>query len=272
VPQQDYDDALAAQQAANADVVGRKAALNTAKVNQTAAIEQAQAAVEAANANIREAELDIEYCTITTPIPGISGVRKVAPGNLVGNGEATLLTTVSNVNPMRVYISISESDYLKYQRLKSEGKLRNGVSDLELILADGSVFPEKGRIIIADRAIDLKTGTFNLVAEFRNPNALLRPGQFGRVRLAATVAENALLVPQKAVTEIQSAQVVYVVGNDNMVALRTVTLGDRVGPDYIITDGLKGDERIIVEGIQKARPGTKVNPTEQAMTSEPAAK
>jgi membrane fusion protein, multidrug efflux system len=272
VPQQDYDDALAAQEAANADVEGKKASLNTAKVNQTATIQQAQAAVEAANASVRQAELNIEYCNITTPIPGISGTRQVSPGNLVGNGEATLLTTVSNVNPMRVYISISESDYLKYQRLRSEGKMKGSAGDLELILADGSVFPEKGRIIIADRAVDLKTGTLNLVAEFRNPNALLRPGQFGRVRLAATVAENALLVPQKAVTEIQSAKVVYVVGNDNMVSLRTVTLGDRVGSDYIITDGLKPDERVIVEGLQKARPGSKVNPVEQAVSSEAAAK
>jgi membrane fusion protein, multidrug efflux system len=270
VPQQDYDNALAAQQGASADVEGKKAALNTTRVNQNAAIQQAQAAVEAANASTRQAELNIEYCTLTSPIPGIAGTRLVAPGNLVGNNDATLLATVSNVNPMRVYVSISESDYLKYQRLRSEGKMKGGAGDLELVLADGSVFPEKGRIIIADRAVDIKTGTLSLVAEFPNPKALLRPGQFGRVRLAATVAENALLVPQKAVTEIQSAKVVYVVGNDNMVALRTVTLGDRVGSDYIITDGLKAGERIIVEGLQKARPGSKVNPTERAVSSETA--
>src|SRR6185369_15008062 len=119
----------------------------------------------------------------------------------VGQGEPTLLTTVSKVDPLRVYVGISESDYLKYQRLKGEGKLKAGTGGLELILGDGSTFPEKGRIIIVDRAVDLKTGTLNLVAQFPNPKALLRPGQFGRVRLAATVAENALLVPQKAVTE-----------------------------------------------------------------------
>jgi RND family efflux transporter MFP subunit len=139
-----------------------------------------------------------------------------------------------------------------------------------LVLADGSTFPEKGRFIIADRAVDLKTGTLNLVAEFPNPNALLRPGQFGRVRLAATVAEDALLVPQKAVTEIQSTKVVYIVGSDNKVAVRSVTLGDRVGQDYIITDGVKVGDRIIVEGLQKTRPGATVNPTEQPLTSEKA--
>ena len=227
--------------------------------------------MEAANASIRQAELNVEYCTVTTPIGGIAGTRQVAPGNLVGQGEATLLTTVSNVNPMRVYVSISERDYLMYQRMRSARQDEGRRGELELILADGSVFPDKGRIIIADRAVDLKTGTLNLVAEFPNPNALLRPGQFGRVRLAATVAENALLVPQKAVTEMQSAKVVYVVGADNKVALRSVTLGDRVGQDYIITEGVKAGERIIVEGLQKARPGGTVNPTEQPVSSEKAA-
>lgn len=270
VPQQDYDNALAAQQAARADLEGRQASLNTSKVNQKATIDQAQAAVEAANANIRQAELNVEYCTITTPIAGLAGTRQVAPGNLVGNGEATVLTTVSNVNPMRVYVSISEAEYLKYQGLRAQGKLKSGAANLDLILADGSTFPEKGRIIIADRAVDLKTGTLSLIAEFPNPKGLLRPGQFGRVRFATTVAENALLVPQKAVTEMQSAKTVFVVDAENKVALRSITLGDRVGQDYIVTDGLKAGERIIVEGIQKARPGDIVNPTEQPVSSETA--
>jgi membrane fusion protein, multidrug efflux system len=270
VPQQDYDDALAAQQAAKADVEGKSASLNTTRVNQTGAIQQAQAAVEAANANIRQAELNVEYCTITTPISGIAGTRQVAPGNLVGQGDATLLTTVSDVDPVRVFVSISESEYLVYQRMRAQGKLRDRGGELELILADGSTYPRKGHIIIADRAVDLKTGTLSMVAEFPNPGALLRPGQFGRVRLAAMVAENALLVPQKAVTEMQSAKVVYVLGPDNKVALRTIVLGQRVGQDYIVTEGVKGGERIIVEGLQKVRPGDTVNPTDQPLTSENA--
>jgi membrane fusion protein (multidrug efflux system) len=270
VPQQDYDNALAAQRGAKADVEGRQASLNTAKVNQAASIDQAKAFVEAASASIRQAQLNLEYCTVTTPISGIAGTRQVAPGNLVGQGEATLLTTVSDVNPMRVYVSISERDYLLYQQLKTEGKLKNRGGELELILADGSTFPEKGRLIIADRAVDLKTGTLSLVAEFPNPRALLRPGQFGRVRLAASVAENALLVPQKAVTQMQSTNVVYVVGADNKVAIRSVIIGERVGQDYIVSEGVKAGERIIVEGIQKARPGSIVNPTERALSSESA--
>jgi RND family efflux transporter MFP subunit len=268
VPQQDYDDALAAQQAARADLEGKQASLNTAKVNQKAAIELAQAAVAGANANITQAALNVEHCMITTPIDGIAGTRQVAPGNLVGQSEATVLTTVSKVNPMRVYVSISESDYLKYQRLRSQGRLKTGKASLELTLADGTKFPDKGRLIIADRAVDLKTGTLNLIAEFPNPKALLRPGQFGRVRFAADVAENALLVPQKAVTEMQSAKIVYVVNNGNKVALRSVILGDRAGQDYIVTDGLKAGERIVVEGIQKVRPGVTVNAMAQPVTSE----
>ena len=271
VPQQDYDNALAEQQAGRADVEAKTASLNTTKVNQVASIDQAKAAVEAAEANIRQAQLNVEYCNVTTPIEGIAGTRQVAPGNLVGSGEPTLLTTVSNVNPMRVFVAISESEYLVYQRMKAAGKLKVGSAELELILADGTVFPEKGRLIIADRAVDLKTGTLSLVTEFSNPKNVLRPGQFGRVRFAADVAENALLAPQKAVTEIQSTKVVYVVGPDNKVALRSVMLGARVGQDYIITEGLKAGERIIVEGLQKTRPGATVNPTEQPASSESAA-
>jgi len=118
---------------------------------------------------------------------------------------------------------------------------------------------------------DLKTGTLSLIAEFPNPKALLRPGQFGRIRLAASVAENALLVPQKAVTQMQSANVVYIVSADNKVALRTVILGDRVGQDYVVTEGVKVGDRVISEGLQKVRPGATVNASEQPVSSEPAA-
>jgi len=268
VPQQDYDNALAAQQAARANLKARQETVTTAKVNQTASIDLAKAAVDAAKATITDAKLNIEYCTIRTPIDGIAGIRQVAPGNLVGQSDATLLTTVSKVNPLRVYMSISEDDYLRYQRLRSEGKLRPGTTPLELILTDGSVFPQKGKLIIADRSVDLKTGTLNLVAEFPNTKSLLRPGQFGRVRFAASVAQNALLVPQKAVTELQSARTVYIVTPENKIAVRSVTLGDRVGQDFIITDGLKPGERIVVEGLQKVRPGLTVTPVSQPITSE----
>lgn len=268
VPQQDYDNALAAQKAARADVEGKKAALNTARVNQTAAVLQGEAAVEAAKASVRQAQLNIEFCEIASPITGIAGLRLVAPGNLVGQGEATLLTTVSNVNPMRVFASISEREYLWLDRARSEGKLKTGFREVELILSDGSVFPHKGHLVIFDRAVDLKTGTISMIAEFPNPGAVLRPGQFGRVRLVAAMAENALLVPQKAVTEMQSANIVYAVGPQNKAQLRTVTLGARVDQDYIVIDGVKAGEKIVVEGIAKVRPGATLAPSAAPVTSE----
>ena len=267
IPQQDYDNALAFQQGARADVEGKKSGLSTSKVNQTSAIGQASAAVLSAKAQIQQAQLNLEYCDITSPIDGLIGKREVAPGNLVGRGEATLLATVSNINPLRYYHSISEAEYLKLMEMRKSGKRAAG-SEMELIMADGKVFPHKGRFIIADRAVDLKTGTLSLIAEFPNPEFLLRPGQFGRVRLAASVAENAILIPQKAVVEMQSAKVAYVVGAENKVQLRTLTLADRVGQDYIVTDGLKAGERIVVDGLLKVKPGATVTPMAAPVSTE----
>ncbi len=141
-----------------------------------------------------------------------------------------------------------------------------------MVLADGSTFPYKGHMVVADRAVDLKTGTLELIAEFPNPDNSIRPGQFARVRFAAETVENAILAPQRAVSELQSAKIVYVVGSDNKVQLRTVTLGDRYESNYVVTDGLKAGETIIVEGIQKVRPGATVAPTEKSSTTEKAAK
>jgi membrane fusion protein (multidrug efflux system) len=168
---------------------------------------------------------------------------------------------------MRVLVSISEQDYLQYSARRKQAKVAGG-NELELLLADGSTYPQKGRLIIADRAVDLKTGTLSLVTQFPNPAGLLRPGQFGRVHFASTMAENALLIPQKAVTEMQSAKIAYVVGPENKVQLRSITLGPRVGPDYIVTEGLKAGENVIVEGLLKVRPGSTVQPTTQPLTTE----
>ena len=143
---------------------------------------------------------------------------------------------------------------------------------LELVLADGSVFPHKGKMVFVDRAVDIKTGTLTGIAEFPNPNAVLRPGQFGRVRASIETAENAILIPKRAVQEIQGMKTVLVVGADNMVALRTIKPGESVGPLLVVQDGLKPGERVIVDGIQKARPGTKVNPTAAPANSPSEAK
>lgn len=260
VPQRDYDDAVVSQQGATADVGSRKAALETAIVNQKAGIEQAEGIIEQALAEVELAKLNLSYCTIRSPITGLIGERKVAPGNLVGRGEATLLDTVSSLDPIRVSLAISEAEYLAYMATRKDAKGKPG-QNLQLILADGSVFPHKGHAIIADRAVDEKTGTLSIIAEFPNPDALLRPGQFGRVRLAGRTVENALLVPQRAVTELQDAKAVYVVGPDGKVAMRTVQVTDRFENFFVVTGGVKPGERIIVEGVIKVRPGIVVQPT-----------
>jgi len=222
-------------------------------------VDQARAAIENAKAAIAQAELNIGYCTIRSPIEGLIGKREVAPGNLVGRGEATLLATVSRLDPLRVFLSISEAEYLRIMASRQKGQTKPG-AQIELLLADGSVFPHKGRMIIADRAVDVATGTLTIIAEFPNPEGLLRPGQFGRALVAAEERQNAILVPQVAVQEIQGAKTVLVVGADDMVALRTITPAETVGDFIIVRDGVKPGERVIVEGIQKARPGSKVEP------------
>jgi membrane fusion protein (multidrug efflux system) len=234
VPQQDYDNA-----AANLDT--------------------ARAGVSAARAAVVGSELDLSYCTIRSPIAGLIGKRLVSPGNLVGKGEATLLDTVSSIDPIHVNATISESEYLRffadYQR---RGAIQ---TPLELVLADGSVFPHKGKIVIVDRAVDQKTGTLKIAAEFPNPDGQLRPGQFGRVRAAVEVAKDAILIPARAVQEIQGMKSVLLVGADNTVMLRTIQPGETVGDLLIVRDGVKPGDRVIVDGVQKARPGSKVNPS-----------
>jgi len=178
-----------------------------------------------------------------------------------------LLDTVSSIDPIRVNATISEAEYLRFfATAKEQGR---SSAPLELILADGSVHPYKGKLVIVDRAVDQKTGTLTFSAEFPNPDGRLRPGQFGRVRAAVETAKDAILIPKRAVQEIQGMQTALVVGADNMVALRTIQPGETVGDLLIVRDGLKPGERVIVDGIQKARPGSKVNPTTAAAAGSP---
>ena len=247
VPQQDYDNAVAN-------------------------LETARAGVSAAKAAVVEAELDLSYCTIRSPISGLIGKRQVDPGNLVGKDEATLLDTVSSVDPIRVVDhgqrgGISQAP----ERSRRRGEWRSACRSSWFWPTAASI-PHKGKIVIVDRAVDVKTGTLTGIAEFPNPNAVLRPGQFGRVRASVETAENAILIPKRAVQEIQGTKTVLVVGADNMVALRTIKPGESVGPLLVVRDGLKPGERVIVDGIQKARPGTKVNPSAAPANSPSEAK
>jgi len=221
----------------------------------------ARAAVQAAKAAVRKSEIDLSFTKITSPIDGIAGIAKAQIGDLVGNPGGPELTTVSTLDPIKVYIPISEQEYLRFSReAGAKGNSESKGSNLELILADGSVFPHQGRVSFADRHVDEGTGTIKVAALFPNPGNLLRPGQFAKIRALLETQKGALLVPQRAVNELQGRFQVAVVGPDNKVDLRWVKVGERAGPLWVIDEGLKPGERVIVEGIQKVRAGMPVTP------------
>ena len=232
----------------------------------------ARAALDQANAALETAKLNLEFTKITSPIDGVAGIAKAQIGDLLSPSAQTELTTVSRLNPIKVYISLSEQEYLRHiHKAASSGAKAENVP-LELILADGSVYPEKGHFILLDRQVDVTTGTFKLGAVFPNPNNLLRPGLFGKVRATIEQKKDAILVPQRAVTEIQGRYHVAVVTSENKVDLRPVVPGERIGSDWLINEGLKNGDVIVLEGTQKVRPGSPVipKPTSNAPKDKPA--
>ena len=223
VPQQDLDDAVARQKVAIADMDVRQANLKDTKLTQTTGVREAQASIEAAKAALQQAELDLSYCTVSSPIDGIVGRREIDVGNLVGRGQPTKLSTVSTVNPIKVTFAVSEAEYLTLAKGK-KGRFA-GLAIADMFLSDNSKFPHKGTLTSAERTVDEKTGTLQIQSQFPNPDNLVRPGQFARIQLPIGTQENALLIPQRAVSDLQSAKVVYVVGPENKVQLRTVNWG-----------------------------------------------
>jgi membrane fusion protein (multidrug efflux system) len=255
-------------------VAAAEAALKDTELAQRIGIEQAQAAVEAGRAAVTQAQLDLNYTTIRAPVTGIIGRLDVNEGNLVGRGEPTLLATMSTYDPIKISATMSEVDYLRFARRAAERKASGPDIPLELILADGTRYPLRGRSTTLDRTVDPKTGTIVVEALFPNPEKLLKPGQFGRVRAVVEERPDAVLVPQSAVQEVQGAKSVLVVGPDDKVVLRTVTLNERIGDLVIVARGLEAGERVIVEGLQKVRPGMQVKPEVAAApgaTTAPAA-
>src|SRR5499427_6407215 len=247
VTAQELDNAVQANIAAKAQVKAANAGVETAK----SAIVAANAAVEASRATVKTAELNLSFTKITSPIDGVAGIAQAQVGNLIQpNGGA--LTTVSTLDPIKAYFTLSEQEYLAYTRRdsiqKKWGAGANGL-ELELVLADGSTFPQKGKFFVADRQVDQKTGAIRLAGTFPNPGNTLRPGQYARVRAITSMKEGALLVPQRAVTELQGSYRVAVVGNDNKVNIRPVTVGPRIelvnnngankASMWVIEDGLK---------------------------------
>jgi membrane fusion protein (multidrug efflux system) len=218
-----------------------------------------QAQLDAAKAELTQAELNLSWTNVYSPIDGIAGMSITQVGNLVG--PTTNMTTISQVNPIWAYFNISESDYLSrantFYQVISGRQVNSPVMDF--IQANGATYLHKGRIILVNREVASQTGTIQLVAEFPNANAMLRPGGFGRVRFQTGVNKGALLVPQAAVIEVQSIYQVAVVTPDNKANFRVVKVGSQVGTDWIITDGLQPNEKVIVQGFMKVREGTPVN-------------
>ena len=221
--------------------------------------EAATSQVEAARAAVETATLNLGYTRVYSPIEGLVGTTQMKAGNLVGRGEATLLTTVSEIDPIIFRVAITEADYLRVMRERpgQTGK-QPRAEGIELTLADGTTHPFTGRVGVVDRQVNAATGTLGMQIYFPNPHFVLRPGQYGRARLLLDVHKNALLVPQRAVQELQSLYSVAVVGDDNKVAFRNVTVGPRVGELWVIESGLMPGMRVVSEGLQAIADGATV--------------
>lgn len=218
----------------------------------------AQASVKAAEAQVEQAQLNLDFTHVTSLVDGIAGIATVQIGNLVS--PTTVLTSVSQVNPIKAYFPISEQEYMHYAariNAHNQQEVPSDAPPFDLILADGTVYPQKGRLLLTNRQVDVTTGSIQLVCAFPNPNNILRPGQFGRVRAAGETRTGALLVPQRAVTELQGTYQVAVVEGDK-VSLLPVKVGERVGTMWIIESGVRPGQMVVVEGLQKVRDGSPV--------------
>ena len=245
IPQQDLDTAIQVNLAAKAQV------------------EAAKAQIEAAKAQVATAQLNLGWTKVVSLIDGVAGIAQAQLGDLVT--PSTLLTTVSTVDPIKIYFPVSEREYLNYVKEHPDDEKRH--LPLQLILANG-VYPHEGKTTLVDRQVDVKTGTLRVQGLFPNPGNVLRPGQYARVRTIIATRKDALLVPQKAVSELQGNYQVAVVGSDNKVQIRPVKVGEKTGTDWIIEEGLKPGERVVAEGVQKVRGGITVNPKPLPTTAE----
>ena len=230
----------------------------------------AEATLEAARASRTGSDVNLSFTRVIAPASGLAGKTEVYPGTLVGRGQSTLLTRISQVDTIHVRVNIPERDFIEYQRRGEARRTAGNAAALkfELVLSDGSVHPHKGDLVCVDRAVEGQTGTILVEIAFPNPGGVVRPGQFGRVRVAIDEKKDAILVPQRAVTEMQGIYSVAVVKPDDTIDLRMVKVGPRIGTEWVIDAGLKAGEKIVVEGVQKVRAGTKVTPIPMATTEE----
>jgi RND family efflux transporter MFP subunit len=256
VTQQDLDNATQNNLSAVAQVKASQASIETSK----AQIAAAEAGVQAAQANVETAKYNLGFTRLTSPIDGVAGMATSQVGTLVGPASAAV-TTVSTLDPVRANFTVSEQEYLSFRR-------QTGVEvaklPLDLILSDGSTYERKGRFFFADREVNQNTGSIQLTALFPNPGNILRPGQYAKVRAQIGMKQGALLVPQRSVTELQGTYQVAVVDAQNKVAIVNVKIGDRIGTQWVINEGLKPGDRVVAEGVQKVGPGATVVPQQAA--------
>jgi RND family efflux transporter MFP subunit len=258
ITQQDLDNATQNNIAAKAQLQASRAQVETAR----AQIMAAAASVQSAKAAVETAQINLGFTRITSPIDGIPGIAQQQVGALVSQASGAI-TTVSTVDPIKVYFTASEQQYLEYTRRFPTAEKRQAATrqlELELILADGVTYPHKGKFSFADRQVDVRTGAIRLAGLFPNPGNSLRPGQYGRVRTSTQTQLGAVLIPQQAVIDLQGTHQVAVVGSDNKVTIRAVSLGETFGHDWIVLDGVKPGERVVAEGLQKVRQGMQVDP------------
>jgi membrane fusion protein (multidrug efflux system) len=280
VAQQQVDNDTATEQAAQATVTAQEATVKNTALSQQIGIAQARAGVQQAEAGVAQAEaavaqakLNLVYTTVSAPIDGVVGLLSVDQGNLVAANQ--LLATMSSVDPMVVQFNVSERTFLELQKraiatAASTGQPVANIRSFQLILSDGSSYPQDGTFRTLDRAVDPTSGTIIVQALFPNPERLLKPGMYARVRARVEERPNAVLIPQAAVQEVQGIDTVFVVGADNTAAVRSITEGGSYGPFFVVLSGLKAGERVVVEGVQKIQPGMTVTPTVQAPPPVPA--
>ena len=255
VSQQELDDAVQSNLANLASIASAKGKFDHSK----AAVTAAEAQIGVARSSLQAAELNLAFTKVKSPVNGIAGIRAANIGDLVGTDQRTLLATVSQIDPILVQFPISEQEYLKLRDffLAKDSPLH---SSLELILPDGNVYPIKGKIDIVGREVESSTGTMRIRAIFSNPGNVLRPGEYSRIRAATSVQKDALLVPQRAVLELQGEFELALVGLDNKITFRTVKAGDRVGSYWVIEQGLNPTDRVVIEGLQDIKTGQTVDP------------
>lgn len=234
--------------------------------NALASVDVGKAGVITARARVESAQLDLGYCDISAPVAGLVGGKNVSIGELVGKGEPTLMTTISTLDPIWFYCNVSEVDYLKAREKSKQTGADIEKLPLTLVLANGQEHPDKGRFVFIDRAVDTKTGTLRVRAEFPNKEKLLRPGMFARTIVNLGTRQNCVVVPARAVIELQGKSFAWIVSSDNQVSQKPIEVGEQVESGILINHGLSPGERIIVEGIHKVREGQTVTiaPAKQA--------